>query len=209
MLIFPSFTTIIRPLKARNGILFRGSLSKARNGILFRRSLSRSPYSSMPKIVAMAKGTSNETEDDDGGIAEKVAVAAGLISTPVIGWSLYTLKTTGCGLPPGPGGSIGALEGVSYLVLLGIVGWSLYTKAKTGSGLPNGPFGLLGAVEGLSYLCLLAIILVFGLQFVDASTTPIFSPNTQNYQRGCVGASDSQHPYYYTGLIPFHYLLQH
>ncbi|TXG72529.1 hypothetical protein EZV62_001108 [Acer yangbiense] len=56
------------------------------------------------------------------GLAKKIAIAGGLISTPVIGWSLYTLKTTGCGLPPGPGGSIGALEGVSYLVTVGIVG---------------------------------------------------------------------------------------
>lgn len=121
-------------------------------------------------VQAMAKDQSDEGSGN--GIAEKVAIAGGLVSTPVIGWSLYTLKTTGCGLPPGPGGSIGALEGVSYLVVVGIVGWSLYTKSKTGSGLPNGPFGLLGAVEGLSYLSLLAIIIVFGLQFVQQGSIP-------------------------------------
>jgi hypothetical protein len=32
-------------------------------------------------------------------------------------FSEYTLKTTGEGLPPGPGGLYGALEGVSYLVV--------------------------------------------------------------------------------------------
>ncbi|XP_015069709.1 uncharacterized protein LOC107014352 [Solanum pennellii] len=110
---------------------------------------------------------------------EKIAIAGGLISTPVIGWSLYTLKTTGCGLPPGPGGSIGAIEGVSYLVVVGIVGWSLYTKSKTGSGLPNGPFGLLGAVEGFSYLSLLAILVVFGLQFLEQGSIPGPLPNDQ------------------------------
>ncbi|MCI25077.1 hypothetical protein A2U01_0046265, partial [Trifolium medium] len=103
---------------------------------------------------------------------EIAAIAGGLISTPIIGWSLYTLKTTGCGLPPGPGGSIGALEGISYLVVVGIVGWSLYTKTKTGSGLPNGPFGLLGAVEGLSYLALVAIVVVFGLQYFQQGYIP-------------------------------------
>ena len=75
---------------------------------------------------------------------ELAAMVGGLVSNPVIGVSLYALKTTGCGLPPGPGGSIGAAEGVSYLVVAGIVAWSVYTKVKTGSGLPNGPYGLLG-----------------------------------------------------------------
>ncbi|KAG2305413.1 hypothetical protein Bca52824_034064 [Brassica carinata] len=120
--------------------------------------LSRRPIKTSRRIIAKAKDNT-----ESGGFLENAAIAGGLVSTPVIGWSLYTLKTTGCGLPPGPAGSIGALEGVSYLVVLGIVGWSLYTKTKTGSGLPNGPFGLLGAVEGLSYLSLLAILVVFGL----------------------------------------------
>nr|XP_043606769.1 uncharacterized protein LOC122578797 [Erigeron canadensis] len=121
-------------------------------------------------IKSMAKQTTNEPEPLS--TPNKLAIAGGLISNPVIGWSLYTLKTTGCGLPPGPGGSIGALEGVSYLVVVGIVGWSLYTKSKTGSGLPNGPFGLLGAVEGLSYLSLVAILVVFGLQFYQQGFIP-------------------------------------
>ncbi|XP_076889851.1 uncharacterized protein LOC143540756 [Bidens hawaiensis] len=118
-------------------------------------------------VISMAKQS-----DTTGLTPETLAIAGGLISTPVIAWSLYTLKTTGCGLPPGPGGSIGALEGVSYLVVLGIVGWSLYTKSKTGSGLPNGPFGLLGAVEGLSYLALVGIFVVFGLQFYQQGFIP-------------------------------------
>ncbi|CAK9150743.1 unnamed protein product [Ilex paraguariensis] len=127
------------------------------------------------KVQAMAK----ESSETDNGIAEKAAIVGGLVSTPVIAWSLYTLKTTGCGLPPGPGGSIGALEGLSYLVVVGIVAWSLYTKTKTGSGLPNGPFGLLGAVEGLSYLSLLAIVVVFALQFFENGSIPGPLPTDQ------------------------------
>ncbi|KAK3413958.1 hypothetical protein EUGRSUZ_I02457 [Eucalyptus grandis] len=122
------------------------------------------------RVLSMAKDTSDP--DSDVGLAGKAAIAGGLVSTPVIAWSLYTLKTTGCGLPPGPGGSIGALEGVSYLAVVGIVGWSAYTKSKTGSGLPSGPFGLLGAVEGLSYLALLGIAVVFALQFFDKGYIP-------------------------------------
>ncbi|XP_074309076.1 uncharacterized protein LOC141643704 [Silene latifolia] len=162
MLLSPPSTSFIGPVNCRNGI-YPGNLR-------------RFSYSPTLKVVAMAKGTSNEPEI---GIAEIAAISGGLISTPVIGWSLYTLKTTGCGLPPGPGGSLGALEGVSYLAVLGIIGWSLYTKSKTGSGLPNGPFGLLGAVEGLSYLSLLAIIVVFGLQFFQTGSIPGPLPGDQ------------------------------
>lgn len=127
------------------------------------------------KVLGMAK----ESSETGSGTVEKIAIVGGLISTPVIGWSLYTLKTTGCGLPPGPGGSIGALEGVSYLIVVGIVGWSIYTKSKTGSGLPNGQFGLLGAVEGLSYLSLLVIAVVFGLQFLEQGSIPGPLPTDQ------------------------------
>ncbi|CAF1924221.1 hypothetical protein Bca4012_070023 [Brassica carinata] len=139
-----------------------------------RETLIRQPIKTSCRITAKAKDNT-----ESGGVLENAAIAGGLVSTPVIGWSLYTLKTTGCGLPPGPAGSIGALEGVSYLVVLGIVGWSLYTKTKTGSGLPNGPFGLLGAVEGLSYLSLLAILVVFGLQFLDNGLVPGPLPSDQ------------------------------
>ncbi|XP_057969048.1 uncharacterized protein LOC131158295 [Malania oleifera] len=132
------------------------------------------------KVLGMVKDQSSSGGGGNGSpAAQKAAIAGGLVSAPVIAWSLYTLKTTGCGLPPGPGGSIGALEGVSYLTVVGIVGWSLYTKAKTGSGLPNGPFGLLGAVEGLSFLSLLAIALVFGLQFLEKGSIPGPLPGDQ------------------------------
>lgn len=75
------------------------------------------------------------------------------MANPVVLVSEYLLKTTGEGLPPGPGGIYGATEGISYLVIVGVVGWSIYTKVKTGSGLPG---SLLGAVEGFSYLSLVA-----------------------------------------------------
>ncbi|XP_008790349.2 uncharacterized protein LOC120107845 [Phoenix dactylifera] len=120
-----------------------------------------------------------DAESGESGAIEFAAAVGGLVANPVIGVSLYALKTTGCGLPPGPGGSIGAAEGVSYLVVAGIVGWSLYTKVRTGSGLPAGPYGLLGAVEGLSYLTVLAIAVVFGLQFLDKGSLPGPLPGDQ------------------------------
>eukprot|EP01018_Ginkgo_biloba_P028880 Gb_20670 [translate_table: standard] len=69
-------------------------------------------------------------------------------------------------------GYLGALEGISFLVVFGLIGWSVYTKVKTGSDLPRGPFGLLGAVEALSYFNLLAILVVFGLQYLDYEYVP-------------------------------------
>ncbi len=66
----------------------------------------------------------------------------------------------------------GALEGLSYLQLLGLVGWSIYTKVKTGKGLPAGPSGLIGAAEGLSYLTVLVAVGVFGIELVTKGSLP-------------------------------------
>lgn len=103
------------------------------------------------------------SSDDENDLTTTMAALTGLLANPIVLWSEWTLKSTGSGLPPGPGGLLGAAEGVSYLVCLGIVGWSLNTKLRTGSGLKNGPYGLLGAAEGISYLSLLFGIIVFAL----------------------------------------------
>jgi len=87
-------------------------------------------------------------------------------------WSEFTLKTTGCGLPAGPGGILGAVEGISYLGIIGIAAYSSYTKLKTGKGLPAGPAGVLGAAEGLSFLAVAAGLVVLGFQIVDYGYIP-------------------------------------
>jgi hypothetical protein len=62
----------------------------------------------------------NSSDDDDtnddasGGVLESV----GLVSQPIVWISLYFLFTTGHGLPAGPGGAIGAFEGIAYLVVV-------------------------------------------------------------------------------------------
>jgi hypothetical protein len=73
--------------------------------------------------------------------AELAATALGVVAVPVVFWSELTLKNTGCGLPAGPGGALGALEGISYLVVVGVAAWSVVKKASTGRGLPSGPAG--------------------------------------------------------------------
>mmetsp|Transcript_17757 Transcript_17757/g.16030 ORF Transcript_17757/g.16030 Transcript_17757/m.16030 type:complete len:114 (-) Transcript_17757:325-666(-) len=104
---------------------------------------------------------------NDEGNSSVIIGTAGVLSNIVVDYSLYVLKTTGSGLPAGPFGIEGALEGISYLAIIGIVGWSALTKAKTGSGLPAGKFGLVGAAEGLSYLSILAGIVVAGLNLSE------------------------------------------
>lgn len=79
-------------------------------------------------------------------------MALALPSVAIVGISEVALLRSGCGLPPGPGGALGAAEGVGYLVVAGVVVWSAVTKARTGSGLRPGPGGVLGAVEGLAWL---------------------------------------------------------
>ena len=103
--------------------------------------------------------------------------AAGVVSNVICDYSLYVLKTTGCGLPPGPFGLEGAAEGISYLLVVGLFGWSLFTKIKTGSGLPAGPGGLLGAAEGLSFLTILGGIVIAALNLSEYGFLPGFLPN--------------------------------
>ena len=104
--------------------------------------------------------------------ATLAASILGLVSQPIMWWSLYTLKTTGCGLPAGPFGLIGAAEGVSYLVVIGFVGAAILSKVTTGKGLPAGPLGLLGAAEGLSFLSAVAGLAVLGFQLADYGYLP-------------------------------------
>ena len=102
--------------------------------------------------------------------------AAGLVAQPVVWTSLYFVVTTGGGLPAGPFGLLGALEGLSYVAVLGLVGASAFNKVSTGSGLPPGRAGLLGAAEGLSYLTLVASLLALASLVVAKGCVPNAEP---------------------------------
>jgi hypothetical protein len=104
----------------------------------------------------------------------------GTIAALVTLYSESVLKTTGCGLPAGPFGLVGGVEGLSYLGVTGIAAYSLYTKIKTGSGLPAGPKGLLGAAEGLSYLAIVAGLVVLALQVSNYGYIPNAVPGADS-----------------------------
>ena len=94
-------------------------------GLSFRLKLGRS----LPKS-ARIQMSSSESKDN----LYSVVGTAGVVSNIICGYSLFVLKTTGCGLPARPFGLVGAAEGISYLTVVSILGWSLATKVKTGSG---------------------------------------------------------------------------
>mmetsp|Transcript_18187 Transcript_18187/g.45864 ORF Transcript_18187/g.45864 Transcript_18187/m.45864 type:complete len:126 (-) Transcript_18187:180-557(-) len=110
--------------------------------------------------------------EDLGDGAQQAIGIGGVIAGIVMLYSEYTLKTTGCGLPAGPGGAYGAIEGISYLYVVGLVAYSVYVKVTTGKGLPAGPNGLLGAAEGVGYLACLAGAVVLGFQLTDYGYVP-------------------------------------
>jgi len=59
----------------------------------------------------------NNTEQEDSS-ATVTSNIIGLIVQPIVWISLYYVQNTGKGLPAGPGGSIGAIEGLSYLIVV-------------------------------------------------------------------------------------------
>ncbi len=60
------------------------------------------------------KSSEDDADASDGGVLNSI----GLVSQPIVWVSLYSLATTGHGLPAGPGGAIGAVEGIAYLAVL-------------------------------------------------------------------------------------------
>jgi len=139
----------------------------AANSTALRRGRSRRRPASL-----FARPVANANKDAPLSSLDTATLLVGAVSVPVTLWSEYVLFSTGCGLPPGPGGSLGALEGVSYLGLLFVLGRSAVVKVQTGTGLPPGPGGALGAVEGLAFLSALAGLLVAGQQVVSTGGLP-------------------------------------
>eukprot|EP00563_Minutocellus_polymorphus_P021059 CAMPEP_0197717194 /NCGR_PEP_ID=MMETSP1434-20131217/1816_1 /TAXON_ID=265543 /ORGANISM="Minutocellus polymorphus, Strain CCMP3303" /LENGTH=207 /DNA_ID=CAMNT_0043301685 /DNA_START=82 /DNA_END=705 /DNA_ORIENTATION=- len=103
---------------------------------------------------------------------ELVLGLSGTLASLIVFYSEYTLSQTGCGLPAGPGGIYGAMEGLSYLEVAGIFILSLINKVTTGKGLPSGRFGALGAAEGLSFLAVFGGIGVLAYQMTHYGYIP-------------------------------------
>jgi hypothetical protein len=122
--------------------------------------------------IIQAQGDDNTETTSMSESDQSLLGVTGTIAALVTLYSESVLKMTGCGLPAGPFGLVGAVEGVSYLGIVGVAAYSLYTKIKTGSGLPAGPSGLLGAAEGLSYLSIIVGLVVLVLQVSNYGYIP-------------------------------------
>ena len=77
---------------------------------------------------------SNASEIDESGLTESDQTILGVVGVSMsilMLYSEYVLKMTGRGLPAGPFGLLGAIEGLSYLGVPGLVAFSVFTKIKT------------------------------------------------------------------------------
>ncbi|CAJ1949969.1 unnamed protein product [Cylindrotheca closterium] len=149
----------------------------SRRNLMFLTNHAPIPFQSTSDHLVILKNANDEEND----ISRSETVASsdqlllgglGTFASLVNFYSEYTLFTTGCGLPAGPFGLVGLVEGLSYLGMLGIFSYSVVTKIRTGSGLPAGPFGLLGAAEGLSFLAILVGLVVLVSQVTNYGYIP-------------------------------------
>jgi hypothetical protein len=82
--------------------------------------------------VLFASGDDNDSTIVPIAESDQIVIgASGTVMSLITLYSEYTLKTTGCGLPAGPLGLLGAAEGISYLGIVGIAAFSIYTKIRT------------------------------------------------------------------------------
>ena len=97
-----------------------------------------------------------------------------VVSLGIVWVSLATVATTGAGLPPGPFGILGALEGVSYLIMLALVGKFAYRNiAEDEDDLKSG-VGILA--ERLAIFTLALSLLVLASLVVRQGCVPNATP---------------------------------
>ena len=114
----------------------------------------------------------NDNDSANTGAALSVVDYVGLACQPVVWISLYAVATTGGGLPAGPGGSIGALEGLSYLIVLVLALLPKSTSAATGD---NGGGSSLN-IETLSRITIALGLLILAGLAADRGCVPNAKP---------------------------------
>eukprot|EP00586_Coscinodiscus_wailesii_P016869 CAMPEP_0172509224 /NCGR_PEP_ID=MMETSP1066-20121228/218428_1 /TAXON_ID=671091 /ORGANISM="Coscinodiscus wailesii, Strain CCMP2513" /LENGTH=132 /DNA_ID=CAMNT_0013287599 /DNA_START=382 /DNA_END=780 /DNA_ORIENTATION=+ len=103
----------------------------------------------------------------------------GLVSQPIVWASLYSVATSGAGLPAGPLGLLGAVEGVSYLVVVVLVARKLL--------LSDSSSGTIKTAETLSLFSLGISLLVVTNLVADQGCIPNAKPilDYSNYVPVC------------------------
>jgi len=110
---------------------------------------------------------------------DNILGSVGAISQPVVWVSLFFVATTGGGLPAGPFGLLGAVEGLAYLSVVGLVIRRIIVGNKTS--------GVLGTAENLSLLTIGASLLVLASLIAQQGCIPNAKPllDYSNYVKVC------------------------
>lgn len=100
------------------------------NELLYRHTR-REAACSDTKLYSNEEGDNEVAQSQLGESEQTLLGVAGFVASITMLYSESVLFQTGCGLPAGPAGLVGAAEGVSYLGVVGLVGYSLFTKIRT------------------------------------------------------------------------------
>lgn len=116
------------------------------------------------------RASSSKNDDKDGNDGTfGLADVGGVFASLIVLYSEYTLKTTGCGLPAGPFGLYGAVEGISYLAVVGIVGYSIFEKLQ---GQDRSSSSIQPVVQGFAVLAIVVGLAVLAFQIADYGYIP-------------------------------------
>jgi hypothetical protein len=174
---------------------------RSRNIIFWKKDDSRRKKNAMVVSILMSgrdgdngKNNDNKVVDDDEEPTNprKIVIWSGLLAQPIIWSSLLSVKTTGAGLPSGPFGIVGAVEGISYLLLLGWAGAGAWRRLRnndeddddnlslssssSSSSINSTSQSLASLVENLSALSLVLGLLVLVSLVVDQGCVPNAKP---------------------------------
>jgi hypothetical protein len=122
----------------------------------------------------------------------QMAVGFGIAAQPVVWISLYTVATTGAGLPAGPYGLLGAVEGLSYLAVLGWAGASFLRTQQTDDDDGGGGGDRRRLAMNGSRLTLVAALATLAALAVDRGCVPNARPilDYSAYLPVCSSAGD-------------------
>ena len=113
--------------------------------------------------------------DDEDPFRRNVSVSVGMIAQPIVWVSLYFVASTGAGLPSGPFGLIGALEGISYLVIVAVVSKDIYRNI-VGKRVENQQARPFDSVVWLSYVSVFAGLVVLANLVLKQGCVPNAKP---------------------------------
>jgi hypothetical protein len=122
------------------------------------------------------KSKEYSSSDDEDPLRRNVSVSVGMIAQPIVWVSLYFVASTGAGLPSGPFGLIGALEGISYLVIVAVAGKDVY-RTIVGKRVENQQVRPIDSVvTRLSYVSVFAGLVVLASLVLKQGCVPNAKP---------------------------------